>query len=136
MPILLASWIAAPSARLSCGIGSVNDSCTIPSPVVSPYGRTMLMLCLRWHALLALRPLRSLRCRRSCLQGLRHRVVVVLVVPGHAVQALASVGGAFHDAERAVGDRGQQRVVDDLLEQLHRLAQHLVRALLDEAARG
>ena len=40
MPILLASWTAAPSAILECGIGSVKDSCTMPSPVVSPYGRS------------------------------------------------------------------------------------------------
>ena len=36
MPILLASWAAAPSATLECGIGSVKLSCTMPSPVVSP----------------------------------------------------------------------------------------------------
>jgi hypothetical protein len=31
-----ASWRAAPSARLSCGSGRVKDTCTMPSPVVSP----------------------------------------------------------------------------------------------------
>ena len=36
MPIFRASCAAAPSARRSCGIGSVNDTCTIPSPVASP----------------------------------------------------------------------------------------------------
>ena len=36
MPIFLASWSAAPSARLSCGSGRVNDTWTMPSPVVSP----------------------------------------------------------------------------------------------------
>src|SRR3954463_13242733 len=41
MPILLASCSAAPSARGPAGIGRVNEVCTIPSPVVSPYGRTM-----------------------------------------------------------------------------------------------
>src|SRR3712207_888433 len=41
MPILPASWRAAPSAFGPAGTGSVNDVCTIPSPVVSPYGRTI-----------------------------------------------------------------------------------------------
>src|SRR5690242_5461007 len=49
-PILAASCRAAPSARLpagsSSGIGSVKLICTIPSPVVSPYGRTIVMLSL------------------------------------------------------------------------------------------
>ena len=40
-PILAASWSAAPSARLSCGIGSVKETWTMASPVVSPYGRMM-----------------------------------------------------------------------------------------------
>ena len=40
-PILAASWSAAPSATARSrsvpnGTGSVNDSCTRPSPVVSP----------------------------------------------------------------------------------------------------
>ena len=35
-PILAASCSAAPSPFLSCGTGRVNDTCTIPSPVVSP----------------------------------------------------------------------------------------------------
>ena len=37
----MASWSAAPSARLSCGSGRVNEICTMPSPVVSPNGRTI-----------------------------------------------------------------------------------------------
>src|SRR3712207_8464999 len=40
MPILFASCSAAPSALGPAGTGSVNDVCTMPSPVVSPYGRT------------------------------------------------------------------------------------------------
>src|SRR5215212_737280 len=40
-PILVASCSAAPSAFGPRGTGSVNDVCTIPSPVVSPYGRTI-----------------------------------------------------------------------------------------------
>ena len=36
MPILLASWAAAPSATLECVIGRVKLSWTMPSPVVSP----------------------------------------------------------------------------------------------------
>ena len=36
MPIFFASCSAAPSARLSCGMGRVKDTCTMPSPVVSP----------------------------------------------------------------------------------------------------
>src|ERR1700749_3682084 len=45
-PILPASCRAAPSATARSrsepdGTGSVNDTCTRPSPVVSPYGRTM-----------------------------------------------------------------------------------------------
>src|SRR5688500_17102439 len=42
MPILFASCSAAPSALGPAGIGRVNEVWTIPSPVVSPYGRTML----------------------------------------------------------------------------------------------
>jgi hypothetical protein len=38
-PIFPASWRAAPSARRPTGTGSVNDTWTIPSPPVSPYGR-------------------------------------------------------------------------------------------------
>src|SRR5215218_7424199 len=41
MPILVASCSAAPSALGPGGTGSVNDVCTMPSPVVSPYGRTI-----------------------------------------------------------------------------------------------
>src|SRR5215469_17314158 len=49
-PILPASCSAAPSASArsaadTAGTGSVNDTCTCPSPVVSPYGRTTV-LCL------------------------------------------------------------------------------------------
>ena len=39
---LVGQLAAAPSATLECGIGSVKDSCTMPSPVVSPYGRMIV----------------------------------------------------------------------------------------------
>ena len=50
MPIFAASCGAAPSAILECGIGSVNDICTMPSPVVSPYGRRMSPVLAPWRA--------------------------------------------------------------------------------------
>jgi hypothetical protein len=39
-PIFAASCSAAPSAFGPGGTGNVNEACTMPSPVVSPYGRT------------------------------------------------------------------------------------------------
>ena len=55
-PILAASCSAAPSARARSlavpnGTGRVNDTCTRPSPVVSPYGRTTAGCSLRWRSL-------------------------------------------------------------------------------------
>src|SRR3954447_11697667 len=106
MPILLASCNAAPSARGPGGTGRVNDVCTIPSPVVSPYGRTIPSGMHR-------------------LQQLQRRVVRAVGQPDDAVEALAAVRRTFGDAERAVGDRLDEafRVVGDPLEQLDRLAQ-------------
>src|SRR3954468_13569096 len=43
MPILLASWSAAPSATFAGGTGSVQVSCTLPAAGVSPYGRTIVI---------------------------------------------------------------------------------------------
>src|SRR3712207_4577986 len=96
MPILSASCSAAPSARGPAGTGRVNDVCTMPSPVVSPYGRTIPIREVpspgKWplsgtgHLLL--------------LQQLERRVVRVGRGGDHAVQALAAVGWPPGDAER------------------------------------
>src|SRR4051812_43935518 len=122
MPILFASCSAAPSALGPAGTGRVNEVCTMPSPVVSPYGRTIdpsgtgdLLL----------------------LQELERRVVGVGAELDDAVQALAAVGRSLGDAEGAVGDRLDQPlgVVGDPAEQLDGLGEHGVRAPVDEAAR-
>src|SRR3954451_11200202 len=88
MPIFCASCSAAPSARGPAGTGSVNDVCTIPSPVVSPYGRTMLPSGMR----------------DLLLEQLEGGVVGVRTQRDDAVQTLAAVRRALGDAERAVGD--------------------------------
>src|SRR3978361_1916210 len=108
MPIFFASWSAAPSAFGPGGTGRVNDVCTIPSPVVSPYGRTM-------------DPSGTGHLRR--LQQLERRVVGVRPERDDAVEALAAVGRSFGDAERAVGDGLDQALgmVGDPAEQLHGL---------------
>src|ERR1700759_1970602 len=101
MPIFWASCRAAPSARGPGGTGSVKDSCTIPSPVVSPYGRTIpegplwpLWPCSGTEGLLP-----------DQLEG---RVGGGGVRRAHAVEPLAAVGGPLGDAEGAVGDRLDQ----------------------------
>ena len=96
MPILLASCSAAPSATLECGIGRVNDTCTMPSPVVSPYGRTIVP------------PRRRVLTARR-LQDLGRGVVVARRLARPRRRALAPVGRALHQAEGAVGDRLEQR---------------------------
>src|SRR5688572_5071054 len=93
MPILLASCCAAPSALGPKGIGRVNDVWIMPSPVVSPYGRTYLL---------------AVSAIVGRLQHLRGRVEVVGSFLDDAVRALALVGRALHQAERAVRDRVQQ----------------------------
>src|SRR5690348_7703178 len=120
MPILFASCSAAPSAFGPAGTGSVNDVCTIPSPVVSPYGRTIVPSGIR----------------SLLLQQLQRRVVGIRAELDDAVQTLATVRGPLRDAEGAVGDRLDQslRVVGDAAEQLDGLAQHRVRTPVDEAA--
>src|SRR5690349_2131558 len=118
MPILVASCSAAPSARGPAGIGSVNDVCTMPSPVVSPYGRMIVPSGM------------------DRLQQLQGWVVGAVGQPDDAVEPLAAVRGALGDAERAVGDRLDQPlgVVGDPAEQVDRLAQHGVGPAVDEAA--
>src|SRR3954464_12627206 len=108
MPILVASCSAAPSALGPGGTGRVNDVCTIPSPVVSPYG------------------LITVPSGMDGLQKLQGRVVGVGRQGDDAVQALAAVRGSLGDAEGAVGDRLDQPlgVVGDPAEQLDGLAQH------------
>src|SRR3954469_1044632 len=98
MPILLASCSAAPSARGPAGIGRVNDVCTMPSPVVSPYGR---MIVPSGTAALASTHTRA----NPPTQELQRRVVGAGVEPDDAGQALAAVRRALGDAEGAVGDR-------------------------------
>src|SRR5215218_6654142 len=89
MPILFASWSAAPSALGPAGTGRVNDVWTMPSPVVSPYGRTML----------------PSGTGRLLLQQLQRGVVGVGGQLDDAVQPLAAVDRPLGDPERAVGDR-------------------------------
>src|SRR5215218_8309953 len=105
MPILFASCSAAPSARGPGGTGSVKDVCTIPSPVVSPYGRTMLP---------------SGTGHLLGLEQLQGRVVGVGPQLDHAGQPLAAVRRTLGDAERAVRDRLDEAlgVVGDPLQQL------------------
>src|SRR5215204_5009575 len=92
MPILFASCRAAPSARGPAATGSVKDSCTIPSPVVSPYGRTI----------------EPSGTGNLLLQQLQRRVVGIRPELHHAVETLAAVRRPLGDAERAVGDRLDQ----------------------------
>src|SRR3954464_12074667 len=89
MPILVASCSAAPSALGPIGTGSVNDVCTMPSPVVSPYGRTI----------------DPSGTGDLLLQQLQGRVVGVGAELDDAVQSLAAVDRPLGDAEGAVGDR-------------------------------
>src|SRR5215213_10637900 len=111
MPILVASCRAAASARGPGGTGRVNDVCTIPSPVVSPYGWTMLRS--RPGADPSPDGPPSGRTRfisdtdPDLLQQLQRRVVGALGQPHDAVQTLALVRRALGDAEGAVGDRRQ-----------------------------
>src|SRR3954464_8719796 len=94
MPIFCASCRAAPSARGPGGTGSVQDTCTMPSPVVSPYGRTIPEGPL-W-------PLWPCSDTGTFLrQQLEGRVVRVRPECDDAVQALAAVGRPLGDAEGA-----------------------------------
>src|SRR3954454_16593203 len=93
MPILLASCSAAPSALGPMGTGRVNDVCTMPSPVVSPYGRMIV-------------PSGTGHLRR--VQQLQRRVVGVRAERDDAVETLAAVGRPPGDPERAAGDRLDQ----------------------------
>src|SRR3954447_1492709 len=110
MPILFASCSAAPSAFGPAGTGRVNEVWIIPSPVVSPYGRTIVPSGMR----------------RLLLQQLQSRVVRIGAQRDDAVQALAAVRGSLGDAEGAVGDRLDEPlgVVGDPLEQVDGLPQH------------
>src|SRR5918997_6515846 len=105
MPILFASCSAAPSAFGPAGTGRVKDVCTMPSPVVSPYGRTI-------------EP--SGTGHLPLPEQLQRRVVGVAAQLHHAVQPLAAVRRALGDAERAVGDRLDEplRMVGDPAEQV------------------
>src|SRR3954453_18480028 len=128
MPIFCASCRAAPSASGPGGTGSVNDVCTIPSPVVSPYGRITLPCRPSWPTW----PASGTGHLR--VQQLQGRVDGVRREPDDAVQALAAVRGPPGDAEGAVGDRLDQAlgVVGDPLQQGHGLGEHGVRAAVDE----
>src|SRR5215218_7308928 len=139
MPILVASCSAAPSAFGPTGTGRVNDVCTIPSPVVSPYGRTIpspeVPESRFWS------PTEVPKSRFRLLSGMgdlpleqvQGRVVGAGRELDHAVQPLAAVDRPLGDAERAVGDRVHQSagMVGDPPEQLDRLAQHGVRPPVD-----
>src|SRR4051794_35907719 len=118
MPIFVASCSAAPSAFGPGGTGRVNEGCTIPSPVVSPYGRVTVPS--------GIDPLQQLECG----------VVGALGQPHDAVEALAAVRRPLGDAEGAVGDRLDQAfgVLGDPAEQVDRLAQHGVGAAVEKAA--
>src|SRR5687768_9535551 len=97
MPILCASCSAAPSAFGPAGTGRVKDVCTMPSPVVSPYGR-MIVPSGTGHLLRL----------DAAFQELQSGVVGPGGQFDDAVQALAAVRWALGDAERAVGDRVHQ----------------------------
>src|SRR5215210_7911782 len=113
MPIVFANCRAAPSALGPAGTGRVNDICTMPSPVVSPYGRTIEPSG-TGDLLLGSGP------SAEQLQG---RVVGVVRELHHAVQALAAVRRPLGDAEGSVGDGLDQAlgVVGDPAEQVDRL---------------
>src|SRR3954468_21567980 len=89
MPIFCASCSAAPSAFGPGGTGRVNEVCTMPSPVVSPYGRTI-------------------PSGIDALQQVQGRVAGVRRQRDDAARALAAVRRAPGDAEGAVGDRLDQ----------------------------
>src|SRR4029453_11747379 len=97
MPILVASCSAAPSAFGPIGTGRVNDVCTMPSPVVSPYGR-MIVPSGTGHS-------PFLSHRTPPFEQVQRRVVGVGPELHDAVQPLAAVDRPLGDAERAVGDR-------------------------------
>src|SRR6476469_5983071 len=90
IPILLASCSAAPSAFGPGGTGSVKDVCTMPSPVVSPYGRTIDPSGMRHLA--------------GGLEQVQGGVVGVGREGDDAGQPLAAVDRPLGDAEGAVGD--------------------------------
>src|SRR5919107_426359 len=129
IPIRVASCRAAPSAFGPAGTGSVNDVCTIPSPVVSPYGRTIEPSGTGGSHLE-----HPPGPAREQLQG---RVVGVRAGRHDAVQSLAAVRGAPGDAEGAVGDGLDEPlgVVGDPAEQVDGLPQHRVGPAVDEASR-
>src|SRR4051794_16564602 len=133
MPILAASWSAAPSAFGPGGTGRVNDVCTMPSPVVSPYGRTTEAALSSGRITVP-----SGTGHLRGVQDLQRRVVGVRPQRDDAIQALAAVGRPLGDAEGAVRDRGDQALgmVGDPPEQVHCLAQHRVGTAVDEAALG
>src|SRR5690349_6786337 len=105
MPILVASCSAAPSAFGPAGTGSVNDVCTIPSPVVSPYGRTIPSPEVPLSRFWSLREVPLSRfwllsgMGHLPLQQLQSGVVGVRAERDDAVQALAAVRGPLRDAE-------------------------------------
>src|SRR3954451_16143274 len=145
MPIVVASCSAAPSARGPGGTGRVNDSWTIPSPVVSPYGRTIVPSGRARgpdstprsapRSFLA-GMLLGLSSGMDRLQQLEGRVVGAGGQPHDAVEALAAVRWPLGDAEGAVGDRLDQAVgvLGDPGEQVDRLAQHGIGPPVEKAA--
>src|SRR4051794_18268462 len=134
-PILFASCRAAPSAFGPAGTGRVNEVCTMPSPVVSPYGRTMLPTVPPPEGPKSRLWPRSGMGGLPGLEQLQRRVVGVAVELDHAVQTLAAVDRPPGDAEGAVGDRIQQAtgMVGDPFEQVDGLPQHGVGSTVDEA---
>src|SRR3954451_893754 len=85
MPIFCASCSAAPSARGPGGTGRVNEVCTIPSPVVSPYGRITDPPAPKWPLL------RTSGTGGLLLQQVQGRVVGVRGEPGDAGETLAAL---------------------------------------------
>src|SRR3954469_12103948 len=113
MPIFCASCSAAPSAFGPGGTGRVNEVCTMPSPVVSPYGLITVPSgparrpdsaprSAPRSFLAAMLP--RLSSGIDALQQLESGVVGVGGQADDAVQPLAAVRRALGDAERAVGD--------------------------------
>src|SRR3982751_2639785 len=99
-----ASCMAIIEAMLSSTVGKPDGmqptSTLRPSAFALPNVAAMLTLCPLWHALLALGPLRSLRCGRSCRlpghQGL-DRVEQTEIGAGGVDVLVATPGQIHHD---------------------------------------
>src|SRR5690242_9494875 len=117
-PFLRRNSSATSRARASAGTGSVKLSCTMPSPDVSPYGRSS-----------DTGPRRELR-----LPQLQEGVHVAGAALGDALAAAAAVARTRRLGEPAVRDRAEHAHVVDAPEQLDGLRQHVLRTHVERAA--